>query len=55
VFGLTYGELFLVTFIVVVVVSAPLWPRMGEALAELGGGSRHRGGDAPRPADPADE
>jgi len=56
VFGLTHGELFVVGFVVVVVVSAPLWPKLGERLAELWGGSRrHRGDDAPRPAGPGDE
>jgi hypothetical protein len=33
--GLTNGELFVVVFIVVAVVSAPWWPRMGEALFKL--------------------
>jgi Sec-independent protein translocase protein TatA len=32
-FGMTPGELFVVTFIVVMVVSAPWWPRIGEAVA----------------------
>ena len=32
-FGLTHGELFVVTFIVVAVVSAPWWPRLGGAIA----------------------
>ena len=31
-FGLTAGELFVVIFILVAVVSAPLWPRAGEAI-----------------------
>ena len=31
--GLTNGELFVVVFIVVAVVSAPWWPRTGAALA----------------------
>jgi len=30
--GLTNGELFVVVFIVVAVVSAPWWPRLGEAV-----------------------
>ena len=32
-FGLTFGEIFVVTFILVMVVSAPYWPRAGEAVA----------------------
>jgi hypothetical protein len=32
VFGLTFGELFILTFITVSVVSAPLWPQLGEWL-----------------------
>jgi hypothetical protein len=56
VFGLTHGELFVVGFVVIVVVSAPLWPKLGERLAELWGGSRRHGGDDdPRPAGPGDE
>jgi len=31
--GLTFGELFVVVFIVVTVVSAPFWPRAGGAIA----------------------
>jgi hypothetical protein len=31
-FGLTAGEWFVVIFILVAVVSAPLWPRAGEAI-----------------------
>ncbi|HVU00592.1 MAG TPA: hypothetical protein VHE30_02530 [Polyangiaceae bacterium] len=31
--GLTFGEAFIVVFIVVAVVSAPYWPRMGAAIA----------------------
>jgi hypothetical protein len=31
-FGLTNGELFVVVFIVVAVVSAPWWPKLGEAV-----------------------
>jgi hypothetical protein len=33
--GLTNGELFVVVFIVVAVVSAPWWPRLGEAVFKL--------------------
>ncbi len=46
VFGLTNGELFVAGFVVVVVVSAPLWPRLGEALVELWGPSRRRQGES---------
>ena len=38
--GLTNGELFVVVFLVVAVVSAPWWPRTGEAVAVAL--SRHR-------------
>jgi hypothetical protein len=31
-FGLTGGELFVIAFVVIVVVSAPWWPRLGEAI-----------------------
>lgn len=31
-FGLNHGELFVVVFVFLAVVSAPLWPRLGEAL-----------------------
>jgi hypothetical protein len=30
--GLTSGELFVVLFILIAVVSAPLWPRLGAAV-----------------------
>jgi hypothetical protein len=33
--GLTNGELFVVIFIVVAVVSAPWWPRAGGAIAGI--------------------
>ncbi len=33
--GLTGGELFLVIFVTVAVVSAPWWPRLGAAIGEL--------------------
>jgi hypothetical protein len=45
--GLTAGELLVVGFVTVVVVSAPWWPRAGAAIAELLGGS-----DANRQHDP---
>jgi hypothetical protein len=41
--GLSRGELFLVVFVTVAVVSAAWWPRLGAALGELlagKGGSR---------------
>jgi hypothetical protein len=31
--GLTFGEFFVVAFIVVAVVGAPYWPRVGGAIA----------------------
>jgi hypothetical protein len=31
--GLTFGELFVVVFIFVAVVSAPYWPKAGEAIS----------------------
>lgn len=31
--GLTFGEMFVTAFIVVAIVSAPLWPRAGAAVA----------------------
>jgi hypothetical protein len=34
-FGLTNGELFVVVFLVVMVVSAPWWPKAGEAVFSL--------------------
>ncbi len=33
--GLTNGELFIVVFVVVAVLTASWWPRMGEAVAEM--------------------
>lgn len=44
---LTPGELFVVVFITVAVVSAPWWPRAGAALARLLAGER---GNAPPPS-----
>ena len=39
--GLTSGELFIVLFILIAVVSAPLWPRLGAAVyLKLSGGSQ---------------
>jgi hypothetical protein len=34
VLGLTFGELFIVAFITVSVVSTPWWPRLGEWVAD---------------------
>jgi hypothetical protein len=39
-FHLTAGELFVVVFITVAVVSAPWWPRLGELLATMLSGQR---------------
>jgi hypothetical protein len=48
-FGLTSGELFIVLFILVAVVSAPLWPRLGAAVyLKLFGGSARRSEDVPK-------
>jgi hypothetical protein len=33
--GLTSGEMFVVAFIVIAVVTAPFWPRLGEAIAGM--------------------
>ena len=41
-FGLTAGELFLLGFIVVAVVSWPWWPRLGAAVAGLLAGGHER-------------
>jgi hypothetical protein len=38
--GMTGGELFVVTFVVVAIVSAPWWPRLGARI--LGGGEPAR-------------
>lgn len=40
--GLTPGELFVVVVILVAVVSAPLWPRAGEAVARAIAGGKQR-------------
>jgi hypothetical protein len=42
VFGMTGGEIFVVLFVVTAVVSAPWWPRLGEALW-----TRRRGNGSP--------
>jgi hypothetical protein len=38
--GLTFGEFFVVAFIVVAVVGAPYWPRLGAAIALALAGKR---------------
>jgi hypothetical protein len=38
--GMTGGELFVVVFIVVAVVSAPWWPRLGGVIAIVLAGKR---------------
>jgi hypothetical protein len=56
VFGLNYGEWFIVTFVTVMVVSARYWPAFGERIAvRLSGsaaepvaGQKPTGDDAPR-------
>ncbi len=45
--GLTGGELFVVVFITLAVISAPWWPRAGGAIAGLLAGKR--GGPPPPP------
>jgi hypothetical protein len=48
-FGLTSGELFIVLFILVAVLSAPLWPRLGAAVySKLFAGSTRTGDDEPK-------
>jgi hypothetical protein len=53
VFDLTGGELFVLCFLVLAVVSWPLWPRMGEAVFTLFAGpdnekeSKPKGGSPP--------
>jgi hypothetical protein len=49
--GLTNGELFVVAFIVVAVVSAPWWPRAGGAIAAALAG-KHRANSKRRASDP---
>lgn len=49
--GLTNGELFVVVFIVVSVVSAPWWPRLGGAIAVALAG-KSRAGTKRRASDP---
>jgi hypothetical protein len=38
--GMSAGELFLVAFVTIAVVSAPYWPRAGAVIAELLSGAR---------------
>ena len=49
--GLTNGELFVVVFIVVAVVSAPWWPRLGGAIAVALAG-KNRANTKRRASDP---
>jgi hypothetical protein len=45
VFEVTHGEVFVIVFVTVAVVSAPWWPRAGVAVARaLGGGSADKSG-----------
>jgi hypothetical protein len=48
--GLTFGELFVIGFVVIAVVSAPWWPRLGAAIAE-----RLAGGAPEQPAVPPED
>lgn len=42
VFGLSGGEIFIVAFVTIAVVSAKYWPALGERIAvRLGGGSKN--------------
>jgi len=41
--GLTSGELFVIGFVTLAVVSAPLWPRLGAAIAVRLAGAEERG------------
>ena len=34
-FELSFGELFVVAFVTIAVVSAPWWPKLGAAIAEV--------------------
>jgi hypothetical protein len=45
--GLTDGELLIVVFITVAVVSAPWWPRLGAAVAEAIAGKKTDGRGTP--------
>jgi hypothetical protein len=49
VLGLTSGELFVIIFILVMVVSAPWWPALGEAIAMRIAGESKDGPDEPPP------
>ena len=49
-FGLTHGELFIVTFVVVAVVSARYWPKLGERAALMRAGKSAE--PPPKEADP---
>jgi hypothetical protein len=49
-FGMTHGELFIVTFVVVAVVSARYWPKLGERIALMLAGKS--GQAKPEEADP---
>ena len=41
--GLTNGELFVILFILVMVVSAPWWPALGETIAvRIAGGDKEK-------------
>lgn len=47
--GLTSGELFVIGFVTLAVVSAPWWPRLGAAIALRLAGEEERGRDQPEP------
>jgi hypothetical protein len=54
VLGLTYGELFIVVFVTVTVVSAPWWLRIGELVASALAGLPKDEGEDPHDASERD-
>jgi len=55
VLGLTSGELFIVVFVTVAVVSAPWWLRIGEVVATALAGSPKGEGEEPHDASEREE
>jgi hypothetical protein len=49
--GLTSGELFVIGFVTLAVVSAPMWPRLGAAIALRLAGAEERGSEHPEQDD----
>jgi hypothetical protein len=54
VLDLTGGELFVVVFITIAVISAPWWPRLGELVAEQLAGTRRAPRDSHAPLGPGE-